>query len=323
MAAASPPPLTPEGLRDRRTLARAITLVESTRDDHRAAAEALVDEVLPGSGSSVRIGVTGPPGAGKSTFIEAFGLHVAQQARRLAVLAVDPSSSVSGGSILGDKTRMGDLARHPDVFIRPSPGAGQLGGVARRTRESILLCEAAGYDVVLVETIGVGQSEVAVADMVDAFVLLTSPGAGDELQGIKRGIMEMVDVVVVNKADGEMAAAAKRAVGDYRSALALLAPRRRSWRPEVIACSALERTGIDEVWDAVVRFGEAMGSSGELAETRAEQAKAWMWSEVHDTLLERFTSDPEVAELVRVLEQTVAAGEVAPPAAARKLLELR
>ncbi len=230
---------------------------------------------------------------------------------------------MSGGSILGDKTRMGDLARHPDVFIRPSPGAGQLGGVARRTRESILLCEAAGYDVVLVETIGVGQSEVAVADMVDAFVLLTSPGAGDELQGIKRGIMELVDVVVVNKADGELAAAANRAVGDYRSALALLVPRRKSWKPEVIACSSLERTGIAEVWEAVERFRAAMEASGELAATRSQQATAWMWSEVHDTLLERFTSDPEVAKLVGELTQAVAAGEIAPPAAARRLLELR
>lgn len=306
---------------DRRALAQAITLVESTRTDHRDEAAALVDELLPATGGAVRVGISGPPGAGKSTFIEALGLHVVGQGRRLAVLAVDPSSRRTGGSILGDKTRMGDLAREPAAFIRPSPGAGQLGGVARRTREAMLLCEAAGFDVVFVETIGVGQSEVAVADMVDAFVLLASPGAGDELQGIKRGIMELADLVVVNKADGDLAAAAKRSASDHRNAVHLLQPRWKAWQTEVLTCSALERRGIAEVWDAVERFEVALGDSGELAAHRARQATAWLWAEVRDALLDRFRADAGVRAELAQLEASVAAGSVSPPTAARRLLD--
>jgi len=306
---------------DRRALARAITVVESTRADHRADAAALINELLPHTGSGIRLGVSGPPGVGKSTFIEALGLHVIGRGHRLAVLAVDPSSSRTGGSILGDKTRMGELARQPDVFIRPSPGAGQLGGVARRTREAMLLCEASGFDVVIVETIGVGQSEVAVADMVDLFLLLVSPGGGDELQGIKRGIMELADLVVVNKADGDLAAAAGRTAADYANAVHLLRPRWRSWTTEVLTCSALEHRGIDEVWHAVERFRAAVEGSGELQAARARQATSWMWSEIRDALLDRFRADPAVAAQLPALEEAVATGRIAPTEAARELLD--
>lgn len=306
---------------DRRALARGITLVESSRADHRAAATALLGELLDRTGHGIRLGISGPPGVGKSTFIEALGLHVLDEDHRLAVLAVDPSSTRTGGSILGDKTRMGELARRPDVFIRPSPGGGQLGGVARRTREAMLLCEAAGFDVVFVETVGVGQSEVAVADMVDLFLLLVSPGGGDELQGIKRGIMELADLVVVNKADGDLAAAAGRAAADYANAVHLLRPKWRSWSTEVLACSALERRGITEVWDAVRRFRLAVEGSGELRAVRARQATAWMWSEIRDALLERFTADEEVARLLPSMEHDVATGRIAPTEAARRLLD--
>jgi len=312
-----------DGIRagDRRTLARAITLAESTRPDHRADAEAVLAEVLADAGRSVRVGISGSPGVGKSTFIEAFGLHVADQGHRVAVLAVDPSSMRTGGSILGDKTRMSELARHPHVFIRPSPGGTQLGGVARRTREVLLLCEAFGFDVVIVETIGVGQSEVAVADMVDLFALLVAPGGGDELQGVKRGIMELADLVVVNKADGDLAAAAARAQGDYTNALHLLRPRWQAWAAPVLACSAREGRGVAEVWTEVERFRRAVGDSGELARARARQAVAWMWSEVQDTLVDRLRHDPRVADAVVGLEADVAAGRTGATAAAHVLLE--
>src|SRR3954469_10642885 len=273
---------------DRRALAKAITLVESTRPDHRDEAVALVDAVLPRTGGATRVGISGSPGVGKSTFIEALGEHVVDRGLQLAVLAVDPSSARSGGSILGDKTRMTELGRRPEAFIRPSPGGTQLGGVARRTREAMLLCEAAGFDVVLVETIGVGQSEVAVADMVDLFALLVAPGGGDELQGIKRGIMELADLVVVNKADGDLAPAAGRTRADYASAVHLLRPKWRNWATEVVAVSALTGAGIAEVWTAIERFCVAVAADGELATARAGQATAWLWSEVGDTLLERF-----------------------------------
>jgi LAO/AO transport system kinase len=276
--------------------------------------------VLADTGGAVRIGISGAPGAGKSTFIEAFGLHVVTHGHRLAVLAVDPSSARTGGSILADKTRMTELSKEPDVFIRPSPGGTQLGGVARRTREALLLCEAAGYDVVMVETIGVGQSEVAVADMVDLFCLLVAPGGGDDLQGIKRGIMELADLLVVNKCDGDLAAAAQRAQGDYANALHLLRPRWQNWSAQVLASSALVGTGIAEVWEAVEAFRVAVGD--ELPTARSRQAVAWMWSEVKDTLLDRLRHDPAVAARLAPLEADVAAGAVTPNAAARELLEL-
>src|SRR3954469_22841568 len=268
---------------DRRALARAITMAESTRADHRAEAEALLAEVLPHVGGAVRVGISGAPGAGKSTFIEALGTHLIDRNvpggdHRVAVLAVDPSSTRSGGSILGDKTRMEQLTRSRHAFVRPSPTGGTLGGVARRTREAMLLCEAAGFDVVLVETVGVGQSEVKVAAMVDLFLVLVAPGGGDELQGLKRGIMELADLVVVNKADGELAAVAAHTAADYAAALHLVRPRSQAWTPRVLTCSALTGTGIQEVWDAVVEFREAV--STELPALRAAQSREWMWSEV-------------------------------------------
>jgi LAO/AO transport system kinase len=304
---------------DRRALARAITLVESTREDHLADAERLLSAVLPHTGGAIRVGISGAPGAGKSTFIEALGMHLVEHGHRVAVLAVDPSSTRSGGSILGDKTRMEQLTRSPQAFVRPSPTRGTLGGVARRTREAMLLCEAAGFDVVLVETVGVGQSEVKVAAMVDLFLVLVAPGAGDELQGLKRGIMELADLVVVNKADGELAHAAGVTASDYASALHLVRPRISTWTPRVLQCSALEGTGIDAVWAAVDDFRSAVGPA--LAGLRAEQAQQWMWSEVSEALLEALRGDERVAALADRLDQAVAAGETAPTAAARAVVE--
>ncbi|MFI5045921.1 MAG: methylmalonyl Co-A mutase-associated GTPase MeaB [Acidimicrobiia bacterium] len=303
---------------DRRSLARAITLAESTRADHRDEAEAILADVLPHTGGATRIGISGAPGAGKSTFIEALGLHLIEHGHRVAVLAVDPSSTRSGGSILGDKTRMEELTRSPHAFVRPSPTGGTLGGVARRTREVLLLCEAAGFDVVLVETVGVGQSEVAVAAMVDLFLVLVSPGAGDELQGIKRGIMELADLVVVNKADGDFATAASTTAADFASALHLARPRTAAWSPRVLTCSALLGEGIAGVWDTIVEYREAVG--GELADRRAEQARQWMWSEVTDTLVEELRARPDVAALATELEAAVTAGTTTPTAAARAVL---
>ncbi|MCR6629654.1 MAG: methylmalonyl Co-A mutase-associated GTPase MeaB [Magnetospirillum sp.] len=304
----------------RRALARAITLIESTRPDHREAAEALLHRLLPHTGRSVRIGITGVPGAGKSTFIEAFGLHVVEGGHRLAVLAVDPSSPRSGGSILGDKTRMEDLSRDERAFIRPSPSGCTLGGVARRTREAMLACEAAGFDVIVVETVGVGQSETAVADMVDMFLLLLVPGGGDELQGIKKGIVELADAIVVNKADGDLAIAAQRAARDYTNALHLLAPAHAGWTVPVLTCSALERLGIDTVWDSIGRYRDAMDKAGTFAARRSAQAHAWMWNEVGETLMQALKDDPRVAALLPDMEHDVADGTLAPGRAARQLV---
>lgn len=305
---------------NRRALARAITLIESTRSDHREAAEALLHQLLPHAGRSVRIGITGVPGAGKSTFIEAFGLHVVEKGHRLAVLAVDPSSPRTGGSILGDKTRMEELSRDERAFIRPSPSGCTLGGVARRTREAMLACEAAGYDVIVVETVGVGQSETAVADMVDMFLLLLVPGGGDELQGIKKGIVELADAVIVNKADGDLAQAANRAARDYKNALHLLAPTNAAWTVPVLTCSALEQAGIDKVWDSVGAYRQAMEGCGAFVGRRSTQARAWMWNEVAETLMQALKDDPRVAELLPAMEQDVAGGTVAPGRAARQLV---
>lgn len=305
---------------DRRALAKAITLVESTRPDHREEAASLLDVVIEHTGGSRRVGISGSPGAGKSTFIEVLGLHLIGAGHRVAVLAVDPSSSRTGGSILGDKTRMEELSRVSNAFIRPSPSGGTLGGVARRTREALLLCEAAGFDVVLVETVGVGQSEVAVAGMVDLFCLLLAPAAGDELQGVKRGIVELADLVVVNKADGELAASAARTATDYQQALHLLRPRSDAWVPRVLAASAREHTGIEEMWQAVEEHRRAVEASGELEARRAEQAREWMWSELDETLHDRLRADEHVgAELAR-LEERVAAGRLSASAAAQQIL---
>ena len=306
---------------DRRALARAITTVESTRPDHRDEAAALLTELLPHTGDAIRIGISGAPGSGKSTFIEAFGLRLVEQGHRVAVLAVDPSSTRTGGSILGDKTRMGELTRSDAAFVRPSPAAGTLGGVARRTREAMLLCEAAGFDVVMVETVGVGQSEVAVAGMVDLFLLVIAPGAGDELQGIKRGIIELADVVVVNKNDGELAPAAKTTATDYGSALRLVRSKTSAWTPRVVLVSALAGTGIDELWATIDEFRSRLDAGGELERRRAEQAREWMWSEVSESLMDALRHDERVAGSVEQLEAAVTAGELPPAAAAKQILD--
>ncbi len=306
---------------DRRSLARAITLAESTRADHRDEAAGLLDELMAFTGGSTRVGISGAPGAGKSTFIEALGLNLVGAGHEVAVLAVDPSSTRGGGSILGDKTRMEQLSRSEHAFIRPSPSKGTLGGVARRTREAMLLCEAAGFDVVLVETVGVGQSEVAVAGMVDVFALLLAPGAGDELQGVKRGIVELADLVVVNKADGALADLARHTVSDYGHALHLLRARPDGWVARVVSCSALLGEGIGEVWSVVEEYIAKAKSSGSLATRRGEQAREWMWSEVSETLLERLRAAPRVGADLETLEADVVAGRTSPTAAARHLLD--
>lgn len=306
---------------DRRSLARAITLVESSRLEHRADARALLARITPSSGNAIRIGVSGVPGVGKSSFIEAFGTHIIEQGHRLAVLAVDPSSGRTGGSVLGDKTRMARLASNPSAFIRPSPSAGTLGGVARRTRETIVLCEAAGYDVVLVETVGVGQSEYAVADMTDMFLLLMLPGGGDELQGMKRGIVELADLVLVNKADGELQAAATRAAADYSNALRLFKPRVRGWTVPVETCSAREGKGIAEAWQQVESFRNRFTQDGSIGRRRGEQARAWLWNEIREGLSAALMSDRAIAERVRVLESGVVSGEIAVADAASEVVE--
>jgi LAO/AO transport system kinase len=297
---------------DRRALAKAITLLESTRADHRAQSDALLTALLPHTGASLRIGISGVPGVGKSTFIETLGLHlIAQHGHRVAVLAVDPSSSLSGGSILGDKTRMEQLSVAPNAFIRPSPTSGALGGVAEHTREAMLLCEAAGYDVVIVETVGVGQSETAVAGMTDLFVLLQLPNAGDDLQAIKRGVMELADLVVINKADLDDAAAT-RAQAQIASAV----------RAPVSRLSALQAEGIEAFWQAVQAQAERRRASGDFEARRRTQALAWMWDNIHAELKHRFDAHPTVrAALVRT-EAEVGAGRLAPSTASRQLMAL-
>lgn len=308
--------------RDRRALARAITLVESRHPQDQAAAEALLQQVLPATGKAIRIGISGTPGVGKSSFIERFGSHLTGQGHRVAVLAIDPSSSLSGGSILGDKTRMEKLARDPNAFIRPTPSGGSLGGVARRTREAMLLVEAAGFDVVLVETVGVGQSETTVAGMVDIFLLLLAPAGGDDLQGIKRGIMELADLVVVNKADGELLKPARLAAADYRMALHLMRPRHAEWKPQVLLTSALLNEGIDTVWATIGEYRAALEKTGALQAQRRHQAEAWLMRELQDGLLDLLQSDPHVAQELPKLQKAVGAGKTTPSAAARKLLAM-
>ena len=305
---------------DRRALARAITMIESQRADHRADAAALLDRLLPASGKSVRLGISGPPGVGKSTFIENFGLHVIGEGHRLAVLAIDPSSKIGGGSILGDKTRMAELAKDPSAFIRPSPAGDTLGGVARRTRDAIVAVEAAGFDVVIVETVGVGQSETAVAEMVDMFLLLLPPAGGDELQGVKRGIVELADLILVNKADGDLQAAAGRTASDYSHAIRLLRAATPGWTPEVRQISALTGTGISDVWQLVLRFKTAIAVSGLLARRRSEQAKTALWNELSDSLLTALRADADIAERLADYEVQVAAGRLSTARAAQDLL---
>ena len=306
---------------DRRALARGITLVESTRRDHREEADELLTEVMPRTGNAIRVGISGAPGSGKSTLIEALGLHLVDAGQRVAVLAVDPSSTRTGGSILGDKTRMGELTKQANAFVRPSPTGGTLGGVARRTREAMLLCEAGGFDVVLVETVGVGQSEVTVEGMVDCFLLVIAPGGGDELQGIKRGIMELADLVVVNKADGELAAVASVAASDYANALRLVRPKTPAWTPRVVLVSSLEGRGVPECWEAVEEHHGALEAAGDLDRRRGEQATAWMWNEVSAALLERLRRDTDAAAAAARLEAAVVKGELPPTVAAERVLE--
>jgi LAO/AO transport system kinase len=312
----------------RRAMAKAITLLESTRTDHRASADELLTAMLPHTGNSFRLGISGVPGVGKSTFIEALGLYLIGQGHRVAVLTIDPSSTVSGGSILGDKTRMEFLSVHPDAYIRPSPSSGTLGGVAEKTRESMLVCEAAGYDVVIVETVGVGQSETAVANMTDMFVLLQLPNAGDDLQAIKKGVMEIADLVVINKADID-ATAATRAQLQITSALQLLGMHGGSghahrntevWHPKVVQLSALLGQGVDAFWTAVGEFQTIQKQNGRFAERRQNQALSWMWERIDAGLKQNFRAQPRVQTLLPQLSQQVAAGQLAASTASRQLL---
>ena len=309
---------------DRRALARAITLVESIRADHRAEADALIEAVTAPRRQALRIGLSGTPGAGKSTFIESFGLYLTGLGLRVAVLAVDPSSARSGGSILGDKTRMERLSRDPDAFIRPSPSRTELGGVARRTREAVVLCEAAGFDVVLIETVGVGQSETLVAEMSDIFVLLIAPTGGDELQGVKRGIMEIADLIVVNKADGELQGAATRTAADYAGALRLFRKRDGDAPgfPRTLTVSALEATGLDAAWSAMSELAAFRRETGHWDRRRSEQAARWFADEVRQGLMARLTADPATEAAMQALRGAVAAGQRSPGAAAAEALGL-
>ena len=306
---------------DRAALPRAITLIESTRLDHRAQAQQLLLALMPEAGSGMHVGITGVPGVGKSTAIEALGMYLIEQGHRVAVLAVDPSSTRTGGSILGDKTRMARLAMHPNAYIRPSPTSGTLGGVAKATRETIVLLEAAGFEVILVETVGVGQSEVTVANMVDTFVFLTLARTGDQLQGIKKGVLELADIVVVNKADGEHAAEAKAAARELTGAMRLIHPRETLWRPPVLTMSALEGRGLAELWDTVLRHRQTLTDAGEFEARRRAQQVDWTWSMVRDTVLDRVLSHPGVRKIRAEVERQVRDGKLTPALAAQQLLD--
>lgn len=306
---------------DRTVLARAITVVESTRDDHRELAGELLARLLPHTGGARRVGITGVPGVGKSTFIDQFGVNLTAAGHRVAVLAVDPTSRRTGGSILGDKTRMERLANDPNAFVRPSPAGATLGGVTRTSREVMVLCEAAGYDVVLVETVGVGQSETMVAEMVDFFLVLMLSGAGDELQGMKKGILELADAVAVNKADGDNVLRAETAAAEYRYALHLVAPASPTWTPPVLVCSGMTNEGLDDIWTQITLHRARLETTGELAAKRAGQQIRWMWSMVDDRLRASLHESPAVAALVRALSEEVRAGALTPGAAADRILE--
>ena len=306
---------------ERAVLARAITLIESKRADHQTAARGLVQDLLPRTGDAVRIGITGAPGVGKSTSIDALGTYLTGKGHKVAVLTVDPSSRRTGGSILGDKTRMPRLASDTNAFIRPSPASGTLGGVGAKTRETMLLTEAAGYDVVLVETVGIGQSEITVADMTDFFLVLMLPGAGDELQGLKKGVVELADMIAVNKADGDNVNRAKAAAAEYRAALHILTPRSPHWTPPVITYSALTGAGIAELWNEVLAHRARMTETGELAKSRSEQQVRWMWAMIEERLMGRLKSDAKVRARLPALEAAVAAGELSPAVAAEEIAQ--
>ena len=304
---------------ERASLARAITLIESKRTDHRKSAHQLVQDLLPQSGKALRVGITGSPGVGKSTTIDTLGTYLIEQKHKVAVLAVDPSSTRTGGSILGDKTRMPRLANDESAFIRPSPSSGTLGGVAAKTRETMLLCEAAGYDVILVETVGVGQSETAVADMTDFFLVLMLPGAGDELQGIKKGVVELADMIAVNKADGDNLKRAKAAAAEYRAALHILKSPSPHWSPPVLTYSALTGDGVAALWKTVGEYREKMTAAGEIESRRRQQQVKWMWAMLEDRLHERLRSDPSLKTKLPQIEKAVAAGTLSPVLAVEQI----
>jgi LAO/AO transport system kinase len=303
----------------RAVLARAITLIESRRGDHQAAARELVQALLSHTGKAVRVGITGSPGVGKSTTIDVLGMFLIERGHKVAVLAVDPSSARTGGSILGDKTRMARLAASGSAYIRPSPASGTLGGVAAKTREAMLLCEASGFDVILVETVGIGQSETAVSDMTDFFLALMLPGAGDELQGIKKGIVELADMIAINKADGDNIKRANVAAAEYRSALHILKPRSQHWQPPVVTYSAFTGKGIDTLWQKILDHRKAMNTSGEFAARRKEQQVKWMWSMLEQRMMARLRSDSAIRAKVRKIESEVADSRITPALAAEQI----
>ena len=312
-----------QGIRagERAVLARAITLIESRRAEHQRTAHRLVQELLPYTGKAIRVGITGAPGVGKSTTIDTLGTHLTQRGHKVAVLAVDPASTRTGGSILGDKTRMARLAGDPDAFVRPSPSSGTLGGVAAKTRESMLLCEAAGHDVILVETVGIGQSETAVADMSDFFLVLMLPGAGDALQGLKKGIVELADMIAVNKADGDNVARAKAAAAEYGAALHILGRSSPNWAPPVVTYSALAGEGIASLWEQILAHRRAMNASGEFGERRRQQQVKWMWAMLEERLFSRLRSNPAVKAKLPRLEAAVAEGRLSPALAVEEIAQ--
>ena len=306
----------------RAALARAITLIESRRSDHQASARDLVQALLPDTGRAIRVGITGSPGVGKSTTIDGLGMFLIERGHKVAVLAVDPSSARTGGSILGDKTRMARLAASDSAYIRPSPASGTLGGVAAKTREAMLLCEAAGFDVVLVETVGIGQSETAVCDMTDFFLALMLPGAGDELQGIKKGLVELADMIAINKADGDNVKRANLAAGEYRGALHILTPRSEHWHPPVLTYSALTGSGIETLWQKILDHRTAMSASGEFVSRRQEQQVKWMWSMLEQRTMARLRADASIRAKVKRIEAEVAGGRMTPSLAAEQIAEM-
>jgi LAO/AO transport system kinase len=305
---------------DRAKLARAITLIESRNAEHQKRAQEMLVKLLPRTGKSLRIGISGLPGAGKSTFIDAFGTMLTGQGRKVAVLAVDPTSSRTGGSILGDKTRMSRLSQDENAFIRPSPTGGTLGGVARATREAILVCEAGGFDIILVETVGVGQSEITVSEMVDFFLVLMISGGGDELQGIKKGVLEIADMIAITKADGDNVSRAKLSATDYQHALRIITPMNPVWAPPVVTVSALENKGLDKLWDKVELYRRTMKDNGEFEKKRKAQQIRWMWSMIDDRLMSRLRADDKVKKLALDMEKSIVAGKVTPALAADKIL---